>query len=346
MFSSIKLTHFTKFTSLDWQNHAAMNVIIGENDTGKSHLLKLLYAIGRSINMFHKSQGGPSPEDWVTCFVKKQNWTFGIGRLSLQSLIQKGSERLEIEASIGYGKILYLLSNTDNLIEDFKFASNHLNAIGHTIFFPPNEILTAIPAIELIRKRFDVIMAEDPHMDLIEDFRAPLTYGEIEPELATIPNKIKNLLYEGEIVEKGTEFVFKRGNEEYSIAQTAEGFKKIGIISRLILNRSITKGSILLVDEPESNLHPKAIIAMADILFDLSQAGVQVYAATHSYFFIKRIEQLARRNDKYVCLADLRRSPDGVKATFHDLRNEIPDNPILDQSAYLLNEDIRLDWGQ
>ncbi|MEO5331452.1 MAG: ATP-binding protein [Magnetococcus sp. YQC-5] len=201
-------------------------------------------------------------------------------------------------------------------------------------------------AIEPTRKRLKILGFDDTYLDLIEDFRAPITYGKIDPELAMIPNKIKNLLYEGEIVEKGMEFVFKRGTEEYPMAQTAEGFKKIGIISRLILNRSITKGSILLVDEPEANLHPKAIIAMADILFDLSQAGVQVYAATHSYFFLKRIEQLARMNDKYVCLADLRRSPDGVKATFHDLRHEIPDNPILAQSAYLLNEDIRLDWGQ
>ena len=201
-------------------------------------------------------------------------------------------------------------------------------------------------AIEATRERIEIVGFDDTYTDLIKDFRTAPTYGKIDPVLKDIQNKVKVILNGGEIIEKGLEFVFQRGNEEYSMSQTAEGFKKIGMLSRLILNRSLTKGSILLVDEPESNLHPKAIIAMADILFDLSQAGVQVYAATHSYFFVKRIEQRARKAKKEkVSLVDLRQSKKGVTAIFHDLRDEIPDNPILAQSRYLLNQDIRLDWG-
>ena len=39
-----------------------------------------------------------------------------------------------------------------------------------------------------------------------------------------------------------------------------EGIKKIGIIDRLLSNRYLQSGSIVFIDEPESFLHPKAII--------------------------------------------------------------------------------------
>ena len=76
MFTHLKLTNFAAFANLDWPDHAAMNVIIGENDTGKSHLLKLLYVLGRSANEFHKSQAGPMLKSWVDVFRNKLIWTF------------------------------------------------------------------------------------------------------------------------------------------------------------------------------------------------------------------------------------------------------------------------------
>ena len=358
MFTHLKLTNFAAFANLDWPDHAAMNVIIGENDTGKTHLLKLLYVFGRSVNEFQKSKEGPLPKGFQGIFFQKLIWTFQPKDLEMLNLRRHGAESFQVEPGLGCGQLYCSLGATFNerktrvisiLLNKDKTDTNYsvdtVGPIGRTVFLPPKEILTAMQAIEATRKRIEIAGFDDTYLDLIEDFRAALTYGKIESGLKNIPDTIKKILDGGEIIEKGLEFVFQKGDEEYSLSQTAEGFKKIGILSRLILNRSITKGSILLVDEPEANLHPKAIIAMADILFDLSQAGVQVYTATHSFYFLSRIEQRAREaQSKPVSLVDLRRSENGVTASFHDLRDGIPDNPILQQSEYLLNEAIRLDW--
>ena len=62
-FKSLVVENFVAFQQkLVWQ-HASLNVIIGENDTGKTHLLKLLYAMGRAIEDYSKKKAGPEPKD-------------------------------------------------------------------------------------------------------------------------------------------------------------------------------------------------------------------------------------------------------------------------------------------
>ena len=268
MFTRIELTNFAAFAQLDWPDHSAMNVIIGENDTGKSHLLKILYAFGRSITDYYKKKDGPQPISWAESFNRKLLWTFQPNKFNDQYLVKNGKETLKIMAWIGEQYLPYsvsresLIKHTEDGESRFEIprigitpAINQVESIGlvgRTVFLPPKEILTAMQAIEATRERIEIAGFDDTYTDLIEDFRASPTYGRIESGLKNIPDKIKNILSGGEIVEKGLEFVFKRGAEEYSMSQTAEGFKKIGILSRLILNRSLTKGSILLVDEPEA----------------------------------------------------------------------------------------------
>jgi ABC-type ATPase involved in cell division len=66
----------------------------------------------------------------------------------------------------------------------------------------------------------------------------------------------------------------------------AEGYKKFGLIYRLIETGYLEKGSTILWDEPEANLNPKMIPEIVRILLALSRHGVQVFFATHDYNFI------------------------------------------------------------
>ena len=45
MLRSLKLTNFTAFTEADLRFSKGLNVFIGENGVGKTHLLKLPYAV-------------------------------------------------------------------------------------------------------------------------------------------------------------------------------------------------------------------------------------------------------------------------------------------------------------
>lgn len=75
--TSLTVENFAVFqTPLQWENHASLNVIIGENDTGKTHLLKLLCALARTIEEYWKKQSGPQPVPLAELLANKMLWPF------------------------------------------------------------------------------------------------------------------------------------------------------------------------------------------------------------------------------------------------------------------------------
>ncbi len=57
----------------------------------------------------------------------------------------------------------------------------------------------------------------------------------------------------------------------------------------LYINCLAKPNDILIIDEPELNLHPDNQIKMAGLLAKLSNAGVKVLVTTHSDYFIREI---------------------------------------------------------
>lgn len=96
---SLFIENFVAFQQpLEWRQHASLNVIIGENDTGKTHLLKLLYSMSRSIEDYAKKQAGPEPKDLSELLAQKLRWTFLPQKLELGRLVTRGSgNRLTVD---------------------------------------------------------------------------------------------------------------------------------------------------------------------------------------------------------------------------------------------------------
>ena len=80
------------------------------------------------------------------------------------------------------------------------------------------------------------------------------------------------------------DFVATKGHL-YSSGMTAEGFRKVGILHRLLSNGTLNPGSSgpLFWDEPESNINPKLMKLLVQILLELSRNGQQIILATHDY---------------------------------------------------------------
>jgi len=127
--------------------------------------------------------------------------------------------------------------------------------------------------------------------------------------------------------------------------QTAEGIKKIGILTTLITNRQLGKGTILFMDEPETALHPDAVRQMVEMLVALSKAGVQIFLASHSYFVIKQLANCAKRDDLNVSCWNLKREiGKPVSNSFHDLIDGVlPSNSIIDEALKMYDEEIIID---
>jgi len=121
---------------------------------------------------------------------------------------------------------------------------------------------------------------------------------ELPDESQAMIAKIEEIIG-GKVVFKNNIYYIVRNGVECGFNMEAEGFKKLAVLWRLIETGTFAKGSLLFWDEPEANLNPRAVPAVADILFALKQQGVQVFLATHDYMFAK---YLSVRNLRDVCI--------------------------------------------
>ena len=85
-------------------------------------------------------------------------------------------------------------------------------------------------------------------------------------------------------------YIQKKDGRKVDFSLEAEGYRKFGLLWKLIRNGLLEPGSILLWDEPEANLTPEMYPVLADVLLELQKNGVQMFIATHSYNFAKYLE--------------------------------------------------------
>ena len=82
----------------------------------------------------------------------------------------------------------------------------------------------------------------------------------------------------------------------------ASGMKSMSMLCQALKNRSLRRGSLLIIDEPESNLHPEWQIRFAAVLVRLwKRLGLRVLVATHSPYFLKGLEMASAHQG---CLED------------------------------------------
>jgi AAA15 family ATPase/GTPase len=70
IFNSIKLNAFGRHSQCNWTEHGQINLLIGENDSGKTQLLKLLYSIAKSLDSYSQNQSS-TKEPWHTSLAEK-----------------------------------------------------------------------------------------------------------------------------------------------------------------------------------------------------------------------------------------------------------------------------------
>ncbi|MCK7575644.1 MAG: hypothetical protein MZV65_06970 [Chromatiales bacterium] len=146
MIQTLNIEGFAIFKQpLAWSAHGSLNVIIGENDTGKTHLLKLLYAVTRATEEYGKKAAGPSPLELSELLAAKLRWVFLPQHLELGRLVSRGGNyRLNVEltlaaqASIAFefgrdttSKILQLHSHGLPSLKGLR--ANHLAAQGNPV---------------------------------------------------------------------------------------------------------------------------------------------------------------------------------------------------------------------
>ncbi|MDR3210467.1 MAG: ATP-binding protein, partial [Planctomycetota bacterium] len=146
----------------------------------------------------------------------------------------------------------------------------------------------------------------------------------------------------------GGKVTFQAAHSEYSANVIAEGFRKLGILARLIETGSIQPGvsGPLFWDEPESNLNPKLMELMVRILLELARSGQQIILATHDYVLLKWFDLFMHKDDQVVfhSLYNDQKTLTSQTASTGDYLKIIP-NPIDEAFGSLVNQEITNEMG-
>jgi AAA15 family ATPase/GTPase len=334
MITRLKLQNFGPLSKIDWPNLGSINLVIGGNGTGKTFLLKSLYSAIRTLEDYKR---GHNPKSASEILWEKLHWTFQADKIG--DLVLKGaSEGLSFKFWVD--KEVFSYSFGKETAKQITTLENHVDPrSSNSIFLPAKEVLSLQAIILRSRDTLQEIGFDDTYLDLARALGQSTQKGRNYPEFANSRSSLEAILGgKIEYDERSLRWQFKKGSQKFPISVAAEGVKKIAILDTLLGNRYLDRGSIIFIDEPESALHPGALIQLLDIVATLAERGLQFFMASHSYFVVKKLFLIAQ--EKNISIPVL--AADGNEWRSADLKDGMPDNEIIDESIRLYEEEVNL----
>jgi len=336
----IIVENFTVFEKVEIDFCNGVNVFIGENGTGKTHLLKLLYAFCKCEHeLANESDGEPIfhttfDQEIEGCFqnitrdtLMRRNRSIPIDNITKVSIVGMGGVKFV------YGILLDKCPG-NRIHRSYKVITKK-EAVP-AVYIPAKEMLTHSRLEKDFRDRnlpFDITLID------ILDKAGVSTIKTLPKEMQDILDRIAQVIG-GKVVYSNDRYYIDKGNGVFiEFAVEAEGFKKLGLIYRLIETGHVKKGSVLIWDEPESNLNPKLLSAIAEILLDLSRYGVQIFVATHDYNLMRYFSMKKKNNDE-LAFFSLYKTENGVACERAEDYGLLKHNSIIDANTKLLEDEI------
>ena len=302
--SSLQLENFMLFRSAELYFGSKLNIIIGENGSGKTQLMKLLYAISRSFVYI------PSSNDVRIDYSRFElDGIFGVHNLS--ELISNFTKDKANEAKVSFSlsgqdkKSSFQIKSTpkedDTIIDSGVYGLETLFSLHHNsnnaVFLPTNELLSIFPGFMAMQQVYrDNWPYDMTYVDTIKYLGLPPIKSQgkfYKVFIQELEKAIHGHIY---LDEQRTKFLMQMEQNKtvFEIPIVATGWRKIGQLLQLINTGLIYQGSILFWDEPDANLNPKLVCVVAKILLKLAKAGVQVFIATHSLFLLREMDMLTK----------------------------------------------------
>ena len=172
MIKKLELENFMQLKNqkLDF---STINIFAGVNDTGKTSLLKLIYA---SIKAREEDKNKASINNFEEHFSKKLRDVFDIEKLG--DLVTKQEKILKVELFFK-DKSNHLFSFSSEAEKKFQICSkldNH-DFKTQSSFLPPKEVLTIQKIIRTMVETYDLKGYDDTYYDLVKSLDIPISRG-------------------------------------------------------------------------------------------------------------------------------------------------------------------------
>jgi hypothetical protein len=326
----LTLTQFTAFEQTALEFVPGLNLLIGENGSGKTHVLKALYAWQAAR---HLADPGRPGDYWRLL-------TETYGARALEDLLRSPSNPAGLSGTFGGQD--WTLTVLPGMVADNGVRP----AVSRPVFIPALELMAHARNMGGILR--DYADFDRTCFDFLSLVTARTTRnGEAPPKRSgpvtpLLPGPV-------EWDEEEQRFYVTEGGRRLPFALAAEGLRKVAALHRLIDGGWLRPGNVLFWDEPEVSINPGWMDDVLGALVGLAQQGVQVFVATHSYVVLKQVDLALRRRAvageypvpcRYIALG---REAGACRATWADDFGELEPNAILDEYDRMLAEDWRLE---
>lgn len=307
MLKYLTLRNFTVFKEAELVFSPGLNVIIGENGTGKTHLLKLGYLL-INAGFLWEDDARHSEERIVSYLSERIRGIFRpdkVGNLTTSdsdgkttvdcwthSLASKNNPEI-------LDTILWRFNFTNRAKENIALDPLRKSGIDKTnklpfsksVFLPSKEMISFFEGFLALYEKREIAFDET-----YKDLALNLSTLKLKNSPPLLKNALADLLSDvgGTLeLEGGKFYLVSSGSKRREITLVAEGIRKLATLIHLIENGSLEVGDTLFWDEPESNLNPKLIKDVATAILSLCKNGIQVVLGTHSLFLLREIEILS-----------------------------------------------------
>ncbi len=299
MIKRLHVEGFTKFERADFRFTKGLNVFVGVNGSGKSHVLKLLYANMRAMTPRKEYPASPGKVFLNSVISERLVRIFRPDGLKLGRLAtrKQGTQKSVVDMEFVGGKLRYTFSTrSQNEVRVESAPPRWQDKEKPPVFLPTREMLSIYPGFTYIYDNYEIPF-EETWRDLAELLSAPRPRG---PRLEVIKDILSPLgqALGGEILLDGDAFYVRSARGKLEAHLLAAGLRKIGTITHLIVNGTLARQSCLFWDEPEANLNPRLLISVAETIAHLVEQGIQVFIATHSLFLLRQLQLLSLKNER------------------------------------------------
>ena len=129
-----------------------------------------------------------------------------------------------------------------------------------------------------------------------------LTFFEKDNFLVDFLKRIRQLSYGDFYFDNQLrDFIFKRTSHQeqimsYRSVNTASGLKSFGILQLLVESQFLDERSLLIIDEPETHLHPEWQVEYAKLIVMLAENNIPVLLSSHSPYMIQALKVLCENS--------------------------------------------------
>lgn len=330
--TTLRVKEFSVFKNVTIDFSPGLNVLIGANATGKSHLMKLGYSILKTGENALKDK--TTDAQLISAALKeKLVRVFRPDDLQVNRLVRRGvgNKSATIDLNTPGSEFSFKLTTRNNL----TIKQNTIKAIKTAIFIPSREVLAMYEGfIDAYTKR--ELSFDETYYDLCVALSGRPLRGPRLKEAAALLDPLEEILG-GKVALNGNRFHVSLPDGLLEAHLLSEGYRKIASLVHLISNGSLMKNGVLFWDEPEANLNPQLVTKIAGILRQLAKSGVQVFIATHDFLLSQELS-LAQEY-KVKPIVDMRffafnRHDDGtVRIETGDSLVDLENNPILEEFA-------------